>query len=291
MPHGRPCRWRSRPTKEKRDDETYIRTRGSGGSAGRPGNAGRRAGGPDRGGADDAVRRREGVRRRRPVRTPRRDGVHGGRPGRSAQRGDRQPRPRPPQRARHGGVQRAVLHHQAGRHGPRQPQAAVRHQQPRERDRAPLPDLPVAAARGRSRVRRRAVLPPRLHLRGRRLGGRRHDDGDAARGEPAGGHAGRRQPDRLPDPDRVSVGSDGGRHRRPYPSAQGERPLRELRDGRHRYGAVHAHRPRRHRRRAPAGPGRRLGVRHVPVGRRRRSRRRPPTSASSTGSTRTRCTS
>ena len=76
------------------------RNRGSGESAGRPaGGAGRRAGGPDRGGADDAVRRREGVRRRRRVRTPRRHRPHGGRPGRPAQRGDRQPGPRPAQRA------------------------------------------------------------------------------------------------------------------------------------------------------------------------------------------------
>ena len=63
------------------------------------------------------------------------------------------------------------------------------------------------------------------------------------------------------------VGPDGVGGRHPHPPPQGERPVRELRDGRHRHRALHPHRPRRHRRRAPAGPGRRLGVRDVSVGR------------------------
>ena len=99
------------------------------------------------------------------------------------------------------------------------------------------------------------------------------------------------QPDRLPDPDRVSVGSDGGRHRRPYPSAQGKRPLRELRVG---------PTPMRRTPRSPsatpstasAGRSRPTAGRSARAHRaRRRSPPRPPTSASSTASTRTRCTS
>ena len=90
-----------------------------------------------------------------------------------------------------------------------QREAAVRHQQPRKRDRARLPHLPG----DRPRRRRRAVLPPRLHAGGRGLGGRRGDDGNAARGQPAGRGAGRRQPRRLAHPHRVSVRPDGVRRR------------------------------------------------------------------------------
>ena len=53
-------------------------------------------------------------------------------------------------------------------------------------------------------------------------------------GQPAGRDAGRRQPHRLAHPHRVSVRPDAtarGRRRRPYAAPQGERPLRELRDG------------------------------------------------------------
>ena len=58
-----------------------------------------------------------------------------------------------------------------------------------------FPSLPPGVG---PRRRRRAVLPPRLHPGGRRVGRRRGDHGDAARREPARGDAGRRQPRSSP---------------------------------------------------------------------------------------------
>ena len=103
------------------------------------------------------VRRREELWRRRPLRAARRNRLLRGRPARSAERADRQSRQGAEDAERDGGVLRAVLHPQAGRHGARQPQDLLRRQQPRQQARVRVADDPAAWREQQQSGRRRPI--------------------------------------------------------------------------------------------------------------------------------------
>ena len=93
----------------------------------------------------------------------------------------RQPGSGSAQRERPSGVQRAIRHHQAGRRHAWKPEDSLWHQQSWKRDRDPVSDLSITAARCGTRFGRWLVLPARLHVRGRGLGRRHHHHSDAPR--------------------------------------------------------------------------------------------------------------
>ena len=198
-----------------------------------------------RGDAGAHFRRRHQLRGRRPVSAARRHRVLRGRSARPAQRGDRQPRQGPAQRARQRRVQRAVLHPQADRHVARERADLLRDQQPREQAGPGVLQLRARRAghqrpdHGR-RCGRRIPHAPGLHRRRRRMAGRRGARQQPALPELPGRGAAERQSHRRAGPDRVQR-PDHSPGRDVHVDAGGRPELPRLRDLRHEHGALEPH--------------------------------------------------
>ena len=181
-------------------------------------------------------------RRRRPVRAPRWHGLYRGRPARSAEQGDREPRQGAAHAERAGGLLGAVLHPETRRRRARQPEDLLRREQQGQQARLLLADDPAAhrSRHGqrhqqpveRRRFRRCAAVPAGLRLRRCRMAGERGAGKRPALPEPAGRDGSRRTPDRRARPRRVR------RRRGIHPAARRESRVSRLRGRRRRSGAI-----------------------------------------------------